>query len=138
MPPNTPLLPPWIALPAAGFAMLFIAGHVLVMYRADIPPSRRRIRVAAGLLMMVVAGLLGYGFGVVTPAQSAMFVLTWLAIVGMLVIVVTVAMIDVINNLRLHAEDRRALRRAMARPIGAPPAGGDRDHGERSADDEQA
>src|SRR5687768_3392312 len=114
---NTPLLPPWIALPAAGMAMLFIAGHVLVMYRADVPPSRRRIRVAAGL-MMVVAGLLGYGFGVATPAQGSVFALTWMAIMGLLGIVVGVAMIDVVNNMRLHAEDRRALRRAMARPTG--------------------
>ena len=132
---NSPLLPPWIALPAAGMAMLFIAGHVLVMYRADIPPSRRRIRVAAGLLMMVVAGLLGYGFGVVTPAQSSMFALTWMAILGLLGIVVGVAMIDVINNMRLHAEDRRALRRAMARPMGEPAGGAGAGSGDERGDD---
>lgn len=117
MPQNVPLLPPWIALPAAGLVMLFIAGHVLAQHRADVPPSRRRIRVASGVLMMITAGLLGYGFGVVTPAQPGMFALTWMAILGLLVIIVGVAAMDVVNNLRLHAHARRELRRAMARPL---------------------
>ena len=94
----------WVAVPAAGVVMFVIAGHVLAMQRthAHMPASRRRIRTANGLLMLIAAPLLAYAVsnGPGTDQPRPMAVL-WLLILSMLVMVVGLAVLDVLNTLRL-------------------------------------
>jgi hypothetical protein len=116
---NTPLLPPWIGLPVAAVVLIVIAAHLLALQNSAAPPSRKRIRTANGLLMMLVTTLLAYAFSIVTPTQPSLFVLAWLAIIGLLTIVIGVALIDVLNTYKLHREHRRDIRREAARPIGS-------------------
>ena len=54
--------------------------------------------------------LIAVGFGLVNPDDHRLFVLTWLAIVGLLGIIVLLAMVDVLNNFRIHAAERRQMR----------------------------
>ena len=98
------LVSPWVAVPLAAAVMFVVAGHVLAMQRAraHMPASRRRIRTANGLLMLVVAPLLAYavsnGPGTDQPRPMA---LLWLLILSMLTMVVGLAVLDVLNTLRL-------------------------------------
>ncbi|MFO7253458.1 MAG: hypothetical protein DIU60_022165 [Actinomycetes bacterium] len=98
--------------------LLVIAAHTLALQRdPDIPPVRRRIRTANGVLMMFTTALLAYAISVVTPATPSAFALAWLAVVGLLAIIITVALLDAAHTLRLHAQARRELRREATRPI---------------------
>lgn len=113
---DEPLLPVWIAMPLAILAIVVVAAHVASMYRSgEIPPSRRRIRVANAWLMVVAIPLLACAVSVVTPARQRAFVLVWLAAIGLVLMILVVALIDVLNNHRLHARSRRALRQEFER-----------------------
>lgn len=106
------LLPVWIALPAAAAVMFTVAGHVLMIQRAQMPGSRRRIRTCAGLVMLVVTPLLAHalstGPGVDQPRPMA---LVWMTIIALLGLVIGLALLDVLNTLRLHMLHMRGLRR---------------------------
>ncbi len=113
-----PLLHPAVGLPIAAAVLLVIAAHTLALQRdPDIPPVRRRIRTANGVLMMLTTTLLAYAISIVTPANPNAFALAWLAVVGLLTIIITVALLDAAHTLKLHAQSRRDLRREAARPI---------------------
>ncbi len=119
------ILPAWLVLPVCGFTMLVIAAHVVGMQRPDVPPRRRRLRTAAGLVMMLIAALMAYALGISpvggdhaagagggTGAQR-LFVLVWMAIVVLLGFVVALALIDAFHTARLAMDDRQRLRREM-------------------------
>ncbi|MGQ0629020.1 MAG: hypothetical protein ACT4PL_13090 [Phycisphaerales bacterium] len=127
------LITPWLALPLCAGAMLFIAGHVLALYRLDIPASRRRIRTAGGLLMLVLAPMLAYAGAVVPPADKRAFVLAWMAVMAILGLIIAVALIDVANNLRLHTRARADLRRSEAEALGVVGVGAGLGPTERAA-----
>ncbi len=103
------LVSPWVAVPAAAVVMFVVAGHVLAMQqtRTHMPASRRRIRTANGLLMLMVAPLLAYALsnGPGTDQPRPMAVL-WLLILAMLVMVVGLALLDALNTLRLVCAGR--------------------------------
>lgn len=77
------------------------------------PASRRRIRTASGLLMMVVAPLLAHAIstGPGTDQPRPMAVL-WLVILFMLCMVVGLAALDLLNTLRLSRHGRPSRGRA--------------------------
>lgn len=104
------LVSAWVAVPVAAALMFMIAGHVLALQRAssELPASRRRIRTANGLVMLVLAPLLAYalsnGPGTDQPRPMAAL---WLLILSMLVMVVGLAAMDVLNTVRLARAARR-------------------------------
>ncbi|MEM9066308.1 MAG: hypothetical protein AAGB51_12550 [Planctomycetota bacterium] len=106
-----PLAPSWLVLPLALVAMVLIAGHLLAVRGADMPESRRRIRSAADVVMLVLSPILAYAFGIATPADTRTFTLVWAACVGLLFAVILLAFLDSANNVRLHRRELRQLGR---------------------------
>lgn len=102
-----PIAPLWLVGPLAVLAMLAIAAHVLLLWQAEIPPSRRRIRLFNGVVMLFGTPIAAYAFGVVTPAQQAMFQFAWLLTAGLLLIVLLLAILDALNSIRLHWNELR-------------------------------
>lgn len=94
--------------------MLVLAGYVQALREADVPESRRRIRTAGSIVMMMTQPMVVYLFAIVTPASPRKFMLTWAMLTGLLFMLVVLALVDVINNLKLHAKMRSDLRSEMA------------------------
>lgn len=116
---SSPILPPALVLPAAAVAMLVIAAHTLATQRAPMPQTRRRIRTANGVLMLFLTAMLAYALSIMKHAQAGgaasasetrEFVIVWMVIMGLLPTVVLLAIFDVLNTVRLHAEVRKRLR----------------------------
>jgi ABC-type dipeptide/oligopeptide/nickel transport system permease subunit len=111
---TSPLMPAWLALPVAAVVLLVLAGHLLALNISAMPPRRRRIRMATTVLMMLVTPLLGYGLGVVSPAQARMYVLVWVLVASLLFMILLLAVLDMTTTLRLHRTQLRELRERMA------------------------
>ena len=103
-------LPLWAVLPPCALLMLVLAGYVLALREADVPESRRRIRTAGSIVMMMTMPMIVYLFAIVTPASPRKFMLTWAMLIGLLFMLVVLALVDVINNLRLHSKMHSDLR----------------------------
>lgn len=113
---DEPLMPAWIAIPIAMCAIVVVAAHVASMYRAsDMPPSRRRIRIANAWLMVIAIPLLAFAVSIISPARHRTFILVWSAAAVLVFLVLTVALIDMLNNHRLYAKSRRDLREQFER-----------------------
>jgi len=104
------ILPAWFVLPLASLTLIVLGVHLQWMHQADMPGSRRRIRTASNLVSMLTVPLIAAGFGIVNPDDHRLFIMVWLAIVGLLGIIVILAGVDMLNNLRLHAQERRHIR----------------------------
>ena len=109
-----PALPLWAVLPPCLFLMLVFAGYVMALKEADVPESRRRIRTAGGVAMMMTQPMIVYLFAIVSPSSPRKFMLTWAMLIGLLCMLVFLALVDVINNVRLHAKMKNELRIEIA------------------------
>lgn len=98
-----PILPLWLVMPMAIVTAVIVAGHMIAVRRAAsrMPPSRVRIRLTTGVVMLVLIPLLAYGFSVADASNPREFVLAWLGAMGLLGTVVLLALVDIINNIRL-------------------------------------
>ncbi len=93
--------------------VILLAWHLSSLTRAPMPPSRRRIRVANGYLMLFSVPLLVYGVGFATPSDPRTWVLVWIANTGLVCIVLVLALVDMANTSRLHRARQRELRDAI-------------------------
>lgn len=105
-----PLLPAWFVLPVALVVLVLVAGHWIALGRMDMPPARRSIRSANGLVMMLAIPVLASGFGIVGTERPRTFVLTWMLASGLLLLVLLLALLDMAYTWRLALGTRRALR----------------------------
>lgn len=122
---NGPIASPWATVPIVSLAIILVAAHVLAIQRVPMPSSRRRIRTANGLLMLVALPLLAYAACVATPADKRVFVLAWMSVMILVSMVLVLALLDVANNIRLFARARAELDRMAARGLaGKVRAGG--------------
>ncbi len=110
-----PILPVWLVLPLASLTLIVLGAHLQWMHQADMPGSRRRIRTASNLVSMLTVPLIAAGFALVNPDDHRLFVMVWLAIVGLLGVIVILAGVDMLNNLRIHAMERRHIRTEIRR-----------------------
>ncbi len=110
-----PIAPAWLVLPVAILAMLVVAGHVLLLYRAEMPPARKRIRTVNSLLMMFTIPLTAAAFSLVPPAQphTRLFVMLWMLVAGLIVLVLFLAMVDIVITFFAHRAERAELRRQI-------------------------
>jgi hypothetical protein len=100
----------WAVMPLAALTMLVVAGHVLWLPRAQMPASRRRIRIVNGLLMLFTLPLAAYALGIADPTNDKRgFVLSWMFVSGAVTIVLLVAIVDLVNTWRLHRLELRNL-----------------------------
>ncbi len=117
------LVPWWGVMPLAALTMLVVAGHVLWLPKAEMPASRRRIRMVNGLLMLFTLPLAAYALGVADPStEKRGFVLAWMLVAGAIVVILLVAMLDLLNSWRLHRREAQGLiaeiRARKARELG--------------------
>lgn len=110
---QTPLVPSWLAVSMALVLLFFLLLHMAWIQRADMPASRRRIRIVNGWLMLAAIPLLTYAFGIAIPSKARSFVLVWAASVGVIGIIVMLAVLDMLNNWRIHHRARTRLRADM-------------------------
>jgi hypothetical protein len=109
----TPLIPSWIGVPLGMLMIVVVSMHISWLLRSRQPASRRRIRLANGVLMFLTIPLLTTGFSILAPrAHTRAWMLVWIAAMAMLAGVVFFAMLDALNTVRLQ---RRARRRAIER-----------------------
>lgn len=96
------LIPAWFCLPIAAMLFAAVAVHMGATHRSEHPPSRKRIRNANGILILINLPLLATGFSLINPnAHPQIWALVWLAAGALLFCNVTLAMLDVVNTLRL-------------------------------------
>lgn len=103
------IAPAWFVLPVAAVALLVTAGHWIALARAEMPAGRKRLRTANGLVMMLAIPVLAYGFGAVDTSDHRRFVLTWMAASGLIIIVVTLAALDLCSTIVFAHQTRRQL-----------------------------
>jgi uncharacterized membrane protein len=119
------MVSPWITLPMCGVVMVLLAGYGIALSgRVDVPSSRRRLRIASTVLQMFLVGFITIGVSMVSPSvDPKVFVLVWIVIVGVLAGVIVLAVMDMVNNFRLAASERRRVideqAQALARSLGA-------------------
>jgi len=114
--------PGWLTVPAGIGAVTWLVWYWLRLGRAGVPQSRRRIRRTS--LVVIFVGLI-----VIVRAVSFIdervdptgYTVTWAMAILLVLILLFIAFIDLLNNLRLHRNDReRALlesRERLARAI---------------------
>lgn len=116
------MLPAWLVLPICGVVLIVIAAHVLGLHMQHMPPGRRRIRTACGLLMMFVAALIAYALSIQQvpqggaggdPERGRAFVMLWTIIVGLLAMMVALAAADAVHTLLIALKERAALRQQL-------------------------
>lgn len=107
------LAPAWFVVPLACITLGLVYAHLRAQAKAEMPESRRRIRSACGLLLLLLPALLTYALSMVSPQRPAEFVLAWCAVAGLLFLIVLTAVADVLNTLRIHRRESAALRAEM-------------------------
>jgi len=112
---SDPLLPAWGVYPLGMLALVVLAGHVLALRRAPMPASRRRIRTANGLFMMLTIPVLSFAAGGVAPAEAAAFVIVWAGAILAVAVIALMGVIDVVNTLLLTRAARAHLRAELRR-----------------------
>lgn len=105
------MLPLWVTAPLAVVLMVLVVGHILVLRAVEMPASRRRIRTANGAVILILLPTMAYALSVSTPDDQRGFVLTWLCVIGLLGLVIALAVLDIINSLRLAMGETMDLRR---------------------------
>ncbi|HZW08352.1 MAG TPA: hypothetical protein VFF69_00475 [Phycisphaerales bacterium] len=107
------VLPPAVVLPLACLAVLVIAAHLAALGGATaMPLSRRRIRTASGVVMLITSAVLAYSFAYAPVSDPRRFTMAWSASVMLLAVVLGLGGLDAINNVRLARLQGGRLRRA--------------------------
>ena len=88
-------------------ALALVVWYWLRLSAEDVPSSRRRIRRVSLAIIAVTIPLLLTALSVVDPSQQASaYVIVWSLCGLCLMLIVTTAIADAINNLRLHRQAR--------------------------------
>ncbi len=104
------VLPLWVIVPPAAFMMLVLAAYIQAMRESEVPESRRKIRTASSLVMIVLQPLLVFLFGISGPHQPRRFVFTAALVLGLVSLLVVLAILDAINNSKIAAQQRAKYR----------------------------
>lgn len=107
-----PMAPLWAVGPIAILTMLILAGHVHLTARICEPESRRRIRMATGMLGLTIVPIATFALAIIAPANQRLFAVAWMLIAGLIVIVLLLAFLDMFNTFRIYIGARRELRRS--------------------------
>lgn len=109
-------LPGWLTVPTSAIAMLIVAAHLIIVERRTTQTLRRRIRLVNGWVMLVAIPLLAAGFSFIDPdVRPRMFTLVWLAVIGLVLISIVLALTDLANTFMHARRARRAIRMSRRR-----------------------
>ena len=106
-------LPTWLTVPIAVIALVMVLWHMHAVLNAEMPASRKRIRLASGCVFMLLIPCSVAAFSLVTPAYERSFILVWIFETGLLFIVIMLAAADLFNTHRLRREHRENLRKEI-------------------------
>lgn len=108
-----PIVDGWVTIPVCALAMLATAAHVWAVQRVEMPASRRRIRTVTGLVLLVMWPLLAIAMSGVDASDRRRFVLVWMVVIGLLVMAIALAVLDMLNSARLAVRAKQELMRAV-------------------------
>lgn len=111
---TSPILPVWLVLPLAILTAVAVAGHLMAIQSEEVPRSRRRIRTVSGTLILFSIPLIAFAFGIATPNRPQVFMLSWFAVMGLLLIILVLAGVDLADTHRLQRRERERLRNEIA------------------------
>jgi len=95
-------VPPWVSVPLAVVLVAWILWYWSRMGSAVVPESRRRIRRASVLVMLVGVPFFVQAISFLDPqTQPATWVTTWMLVMFCIVLIVVTAALDVLNTMRL-------------------------------------
>ena len=119
-------LPTPVVLPVA-----IAAGALLLWYWARlgvaaVPVSRRCLRRTSVVVILVALPLLVRAVAFIDPDTAPhAYVMTWLFVLGGLLVVVVLAMVDLLNNVRLHSTSNSEVVRRYHRDLHRAPCKAD-------------
>jgi undecaprenyl pyrophosphate phosphatase UppP len=97
------LVHPAFSIPAAAAVIAMIAWYWQRLSAPDVPDTRRRLRRASMAVMVaflfVCVGAMSF---VNQQTNQSQFVVVWSIAITLLLVVIFIAFLDVINNLRIH------------------------------------
>ncbi len=105
-----PVFPAGVVLPMALVALVATCLHLIAIQGSAMPASRKRIRTTSGVLSLFLIPMAAYGFGIATTDDQRVFLMVWLAVLGVLGIMVVLAGLDMLNNVRIHASEQQQIR----------------------------
>ncbi|MCA9281601.1 MAG: hypothetical protein H6812_08440 [Phycisphaeraceae bacterium] len=109
-------IPPGLAIPIAIVGMIVVAAHAQALAKAPgVPESRRRVRLANAVLMLLTIPLLTAGFSLISSVQQPrVWVMVWLVSFLLVGMILLLAVIDTLNTVRIGRERRRELRDSLS------------------------
>lgn len=111
-------LSPVVTITVAAFVAAWVVWYWQRLSKPDVPPSRRLIRRLS--LVVVTAALpvfIAAASFFTAEADGVAYVRIWTAAMALLGLIVLLAMIDVVNNLRLHRIEYAAHRAQSLREL---------------------
>lgn len=133
------VLPMLVTGPIAAVLFALVVVHLVYLVPHTLPMSRRRIRRANGLVMLVAIPLVFAGFSLVSHrTQPALWATVWVAAGSLLVFAVVLALVDMLNTMRLHRSAQVRLRHDLRRRSDAHVSGGNANHPEHDRESERS
>ena len=104
------VLSAWITGPICAVLFACVLVHLSYLAPRVQPASRRRIRTASGAVLLIVLPLVCVGFSVLAPArQPTAWALTWIAASTLTGLAAFLALLDIVNTMRLHRNTTKRL-----------------------------
>ena len=101
-------LSPALTIPIAIFIMVILAWYWRRLGSETTSPRRRNIRRLATLLMLIAVPVLVLGLSIYDPAvNQSGYIMSWSAALGLILLLILCAGIDVINNVRQYDRQLR-------------------------------
>jgi len=111
------LIPVWICVPIAAAMMICLALHARAIARGNHPASRKRIRLANAAVMLVNTPLLAAGFSLINSSTAPRaWLLVWIAAMVLLAFSIGLALLDMLNTVRLARRAARELTQSLVTP----------------------
>jgi uncharacterized membrane protein SpoIIM required for sporulation len=100
-------IPALASITGAAVIALILGWYWARLGAADVPESRRRLRRASMLVMFVAIAVLVYAASFADGDLDPQgYTVTWAMALTLLLLIVFLAFLDVLNNLRIHRRDR--------------------------------
>ena len=100
-------LPPAVTVPIALAISALLAWYWLRLGADSVPASRRKVRRFSLAAILLSMPMLVRALSFVDPAvDKKPYVIAWTAVTFMLLLIIAAALMDAINNLRLHQHQR--------------------------------
>lgn len=108
------MLSPWIAVPMGVVTAAIVIAHMRATYESEQPESRKRIRIANGIVMLIVIALLAAGMSLIDhQTHPSPWILTWVGTMLLLWLIIVLGIADMLNTARIGRERKRQFRAAM-------------------------